>query len=199
MTFKEIREEVQDRGYQYVTTARVDKWVRQAYIWVCSQQPWPFLEAEETGASPLTIADLSQVLYVTDTDNNVALHGLDLRDIRDKDPGLTSTGNPVNWYLKNNEVNVWPASAGNIWVRYIQKPAVLAENAEPLVPEEYQEVIVDGAVLRGLKDNDEYDTAAALQTVIDGQVGIMVDALLSRNYMNPQNIVQSGGADDYIA
>jgi hypothetical protein len=199
MTFAEIRSEVQNRGYHYVTNARIDKWIRQAYIWVCSQQPWPFLEAEVSGTSPLTISDLSQVLYVTDTDNGTALHGVDLRDIRDKDPALTATGSPVNWYLKNNQINVWPANGGNIWVRYIQKPAVLAENTEPLIPEEYQEVIVDGAVLRGLKDNDEYDTAAALQNVIDGQVGIMVDALLTRNYMNPQMITQSGGSDDYSA
>jgi hypothetical protein len=197
MTFEEIRAEVSARGYQYVTEARLNTWIRQAYEWVCAQEPWPFLETETTAAAPLTLSDLSQVLFVSHEDN--ILRGTDLRDIRDLDPSLTETGDPSRWYLDGDTIKVWPTGTPTIYVRYIRKPPAYADNAEPLIPSAYQEVLIDGAVVRGLKDNDEYEQAAGLQGIVDNHIQAMRDGILSRNYQNPQTVVQSGLPDDYIA
>lgn len=197
MTFQEIRAEVAARGYQYVTEERLNGWIKQAYEWVCAQEPWPFLETETTGAAPLTLSDLSQVLFVGH-ENNI-LRGTDLRDIRDLDPSLTAPGDPSRWYLDGNTIKVWPNGTPTIYVRYIRKPPAYTDVDEPLIPSAYQEVLIDGAVMRGLKDNDEYEQAAGLQGMVDGQIQAMRDGILNRNYQNPNQVVQSGLPDDYIA
>lgn len=198
MTFDEIKTEVRARGYDYVTPSRIDLWIKQTYEWVCGLEPWPFLETSITGPAPFTLTDLSQILSVGDTQGPI--RGEDIRDILDRDPTLAAVGTPpVNWYLDGNTINVWPASSENIAVRYIRTPPAPVPNVEPLVPAAYQEIIVDGAVLRGLKDNDEYDTAAGLQNVIDMNVAGMKEALLVRDYQGPQSQIQTGYAQDYSA
>jgi hypothetical protein len=197
MTFAQIRAEVAARGYQYVTEDRLNVWIKQAYEWVCAQEPWPFLETETTAAAPLTLSDLSQVLFVGYED--VILRGTDLRDIRDLDPALSETGDPSRWYLDGNTIKVWPNGTPTIYVRYLRKPPSYIDADEPLIPSAYQEVLIDGAVMRGLKDNDEYEQAAGLQGIVDSQIQAMRDGILSRNYQNPGTIVQSGLPDDYIA
>lgn len=199
MNLGEIRREVQSRGYDYVSVSRLDAWIKQVYEEVCSLEPWPFLETEISGAAPLTVHDLSQVLYVSFGDRT--LRGTDLRDIRDRDPGLDNTGIPSNWYLSGNEIRIWPIAAEQIWVRYIRKPPALTnDSSEPLIPVAYHDsILVDGAVVKGLKDNDEYDQAAGLKTLYDAAIQSMRDALLVRNYQNPFQIAQTRHPDDYIA
>lgn len=197
MTFEEIRQEVQGRGYDYVSADRINQWVNLTYRWVCGLQPWPFLEATASGPAPLEIADLSQILHVGQ--DRCVLDGVDLRDILDRDPSLSEVGTPTDWYLTGNTVNVWPLSTEEITAHYISTPPAYGQLDEPLVPFAYQEILIDGAVLRGLKDNDEYDTAAALQNVIDISVAAMTDALLQRNYQNQTSIVQTGMPGDYSA
>lgn len=199
MNLQEIREEVRARGYDYVPDSRIDRWIKMVYESVCSLEPWPFLESEVTGSAPLTVHDLSQILYVAHED--ITLRGTDLRDIRDSDPALDDVGKPSNWYLEGNTVKVWPVSTDQIWVRYIRKPPALSSNSSvPLFPEAYHDsILVDGAVIKGLKDNDEYDQAAGLQNLYDAAVQAMRDALIVRNYQNPFQIVQTRHPDDYIA
>lgn len=198
MNLGEIRAEVQARGYDYVSATRINDWIKQSYRLVCAMEPWSFLESEVTGAAPLTISDLSQVLYVVS--GAQTLRGTDYRDIRDMDPGLDDTGEPVSWYLKNNEINVWPTSNNEVWVRYLRTPPALSnDSATPLIPDAFQEILIDMAVVRGLKDNDEYEQASNLQVLVDNAVQAMKDALIVRNYQNPTQIVQSRPNEDYIS
>lgn len=198
MNLGQIRAEVQARGYDYVAAARINDWIKQSYRLVCAMEPWSFLESEVTGAAPLTITDLSQVLYVVS--GAQTLRAMDYRDIRDQDPGLDDVGDPVSWYLKNNEINVWPTSNNEVWVRYLRTPPALSnDSATPLIPDAFQEILIDMAVVRGLKDNDEYEQASNLQVLVDGSIQAMKDALIVRNYQNPTQIVQSRPNEDYIS
>jgi hypothetical protein len=198
MTFAEIRAEVQARGYDYLPTSRVDLWIKQTYLWVCSLYPWPFLETTITGPAPLEISDLSQIIHISS--GTKKLEGADQRDIFDKDPSLAQTGTATAWYLDNDEVKIWPVEDGaELRVRYIRKPANPVPNESPLLPQAYHEILVDGGVLRGLKDNDEYDAASSLQGVVDMAVEGMKDSILQRNYQNPTVMVQSRDVDDYDA
>jgi hypothetical protein len=198
MTLAEIRAEVRARGYDYLPDSRIDLWIQQTYLWVCSLYPWPFLETTASGPAPLTITDLSQILHVSD--GTQILDGRDQRDILDHDPGLTVAGTPAAWYLEGEDIHIWPADpATEIRVRYIREPAELVDNTSPLFPAAYHEILVDGAVLRGLKDNDEYDAASSLQGVLDMAVDGMKEAMLQRNYQNPTVMIQSRDVDDYGA
>lgn len=198
MNLGAIRAEVESRGYDYVSDSRLNLWIRQGYRWICSLEPWPFLETSVSGQAPLTIADLSQILHVSTGDET--LRGADYRDIRDLDPGLDDTGTPVMWYLTGNTINTWPTSTEVLEVRYIRKPAELSSDTdEPLLPEAHHPVLVDYGVMAGLKDNDEYEQAQGLRAVIDAQIQDLRDQIMVRNYQNPTQIVQTRHPDDYIA
>lgn len=194
----EIRTEVEARGYDYVPQTRLNLWIKQAYQYVCALEPWWFLESSVSGQAPLTITDLSQVLYVAYGD--VSLRGADWRDIRDLDPGLDDTGTPVMWYLEAQAIKTWPTSTETLNVRYIREPPELtSDSSTPLIPEAYHHILVDLAVISGLKDNDEYEQAQGLQAVVDRSVSDMRDQEMVRNYQNPTQIVQTRHPDDYIA
>ena len=194
----EIRAEVQARGYDYVGDSRLNLWIDQAYQYVCALEPWWFLEASVSGAAPLTIADLSQVLHVSYEDE--VLRGTDYRDVRDMDPALDDTGKPEMWYLEDNTIHTWPTSSETIAVRYIQKPTSLSSDSSvPLIPLAHHPVLVDLAVISGLKDNDEYDQAQGLRAVVEAQIQDLRDQVMVRNYQNPTQIVQTRHPDDYIA
>lgn len=198
MNLGEIRAEVESRGYDYVSDSRLNLWIKQGYRWVCSLEPWPFLETTISGQAPLTVADLSQLLHVSSEDR--VLRGADYRDIKDRDPNLDDVGTPEFWYLTGDTINTWPTSSEVLEVRYVRKPAELSSDSDvPLIPEAHHPILVDYAVMAGLKDNDEYEQAQGLRAVIDAQVQDLRDQIMVRNYQNPQTLVQSGLPDDYIA
>jgi hypothetical protein len=75
-------------------------------------------------------------------------------------------------------------------VRYIMIPAELvATSDEPIVPEEWQDIIVDGAVCKAAKDNDGYGAMAAVRAEWQRQVDVMVQALMNRALDGPGSIV----------
>ena len=194
----EIRAEVEARGYDYIADSRLNLWIDQGYQYVCALEPWWFLEQSVSGPAPLTVADLSQVLHVSYEDE--VLRGTDYRDVRDLDPALDDTGKPVMWYLDDNTIRTWPTSTETITVRYIQKPTGLANASdEPILPEAHHAILVDLAVIAGLKDNDEYDQAQGLRNVVESQIQDLRDQVMVRNYQNPTQIVQTRHPDDYIA
>ena len=198
MNLGEIRAEVESRGYDYVSDSRLNLWIRQGYRYICALEPWPFLETSVSGQAPLTVADLSQILHVSTGDET--LRGADYRDIRDLDPGLDDTGTPAMWYLTGDTINTWPTSTEVLEVRYIRKPAELtSDSSEPLIPEAHHPVLVDYAVMSGLKDNDEYEQAQGLRAVVEAQIQDLRDQIMVRNYQNPTQIVQTRHPDDYIA
>lgn len=198
MNLGEIRAEVESRGYDYVSDSRLNLWIKQGYRYICALEPWPFLETSVSGQAPLTVADLSQILHVSTGDET--LRGADYRDIRDLDPGLDDTGTPVMWYLTGDTINTWPTSTEVLEVRYIRKPAELtSDSSEPLIPEAHHPVLVDYAVMSGLKDNDEYEQAQGLRAVVEAQIQDLRDQIMVRNYQNPTQIVQTRHPDDYIA
>lgn len=198
MNLGEIRTEVEGRGYDYISDSRLNLWIKQGYKWVCSLEPWPFLETTVSGAAPLTVSDLSQILHVSHED--IVLRGADYRDIRDMDPALDDTGDPSFWYLEGDTIKTWPDSTKVLTVRYVRKPPELSsDTSTPLLPEAHHPILVDLAVISGLKDNDEYDQAQGLRGVVEAQVQDLRDQIMVRNYQNPTQIVQTRHPDDYIA
>lgn len=199
MNRADIRTEVEDRGFTDVGSTRINRWINQSYRGLCEREYWPFLEKSVSGNPPLEISDLRQILSVVDDDNDFVLPGVDRREVIRTDPNLDSTGDPEAWYLEDNELNVWPPNTGtNLSIRYIFVPAQMTSDAdEPVVPERWQDLIVDAVVLRAYKDSDEWEAYINLKQIYEQGVEEMANSLLHRNYANPEFIVPSGVFWDY--
>lgn len=190
MTFLDLRTEFAARGFDYENATRANRWINQAYLALCECWTWPFTEATITGPAPLTISDVRQILSVSDTTNQCVLVGVDRRDIVDVDPAMTSTGSPESWYLEDSVLKVYPASTtASLAVRYAKVPAELVNDTDvPIIPSRFQDLIIDGACIRGYKDSDELATAQTLQGFYDRGVNEMLNSLSYRNDSNPEMI-----------
>ena len=148
---------------------RGDRWINLAYHELCEQAPWPFLETSTTGAAPLTISDLADVITVTDTDG-VVLDPIQydpLRRIVNAD--ISVTGTPV--------VNAYPVPSASISVRYRKVPTDLSSGTdEPLVPSEYRDIIALGALRRAAIDNQSWEAANGYRQEWDARLLDMVSA-----------------------
>lgn len=203
-TFAELQTEFYARGYDYLAQdqagqTRAKRWLNEAYLELCELADWPFLEGDITGAAPLTITDLRQVLSVTDATNKAQLWGADRRTLLDNYSDLTLTGTPTQFYLEGSILKVYPASTTvTLSVRYLGIPVALSGATDkPVVPNQYQYLIIDGAVLRAMKDSDNFSGAKALQEHYDMGVGRMAQTYLARNLHNPDYIVSVPGFYGY--
>jgi hypothetical protein len=191
MSLATIRTEVQARGYDYVSNARVNAFVNTAQNEICAYMPWPFLETSASGTSPLTITDLGAVLSVSDSASDTALTGMDRRNVVAIDADLSYTGTPEIWWAENNTITVWPGSStDSVTVRYIKIPTQLsADGDEPVIPTRYQDLIVHGAVLQAKLDDDEYEAYQVLRQVWQTRIDQMVQELMGQNQSGPELMI----------
>lgn len=199
MTKGELVQEVIARGYDYVEPSRIATFVERSYQAISARYMWPWREATTSGTAPLEISDLAQVLSVSDTTQEYMLRGVDRRWLTRFYPKLSETGIPLYWYLEDQTFKVFPASSDNIVIRYVRVVPKLAESDEPLIPPEWQYLIVDGAVVYCLKDDDERQEARELKADVDREVATeMMPALISRNSQTDELITRTGFYTDYL-
>lgn len=194
-TFADLKAELAARGYDYLETARVERFINRGYAMLCDEYPWPFLEVELTAqTAPVTISDLDQILYVSDATTNTPIFGDDQRTVALVDPGREATGSAVTWYLTGGTVlNLHPAdTSASLTIRYIQVPDELEDDTdEPLAPNRYRNLITDAAVFLALKDNDEFDSAMSAKSLWDMEVQKMYARLAGQNMQNPGSVVST--------
>jgi hypothetical protein len=179
--FADLKTELAERGFDYLSDARLARYINLAYHEVCEQALWPFLQAESSGTAPLVIANLRMVESVEDSTNQCKLAPIDRRALTDGYPGLPDTGSPSFYYFTGQTaLAVYPASDdAQITVRYWRSPADLSDDAdEPAVPTRYQYAIVDYAVARAASDNGEPDKALAARQEGDRLVEFMLQSLI---------------------
>ena len=141
MDYLALKTEFAARGYDYLSTTRAGYYINRGYHEFLERHPWPFAEKEVTAQNaPVTLSDLSAVVFAVDTTNDVVLYGDDLRTIRERDPDLSQTGNPHLWFLENLEFNVYPVNTtASLTIRYLYSPSDLSRDTdEPIVPSRYQ-------------------------------------------------------------
>lgn len=193
-TYIALAAEFAARGYDYLDSTRVSRYINRGYLALCDEYPWPFLETELTAqTAPVTIADLDQVLYVADATNNQEIYGEDQRTVSAADPARSASGSPLSWYITGGTVlNLYPANTSvSLTIRYIKVPTEISGSTEPLVPQRYRNLITDYAVYLALKDNDEWDAAMAAKTLWDAEVQKMYARLAHQNMQNPGSIVNT--------
>lgn len=165
VTFTQLQTEFFARGFEYLNDAgagltRAKNWINQSYLGLCTRADFPFLFADATGTAPLTITDVRVVLSVYDATQKNPLVAIDRATLISTYKDLTLTGTPLYWYRNSQtQVSVYPANTGStLNVRYVKRPALLSAGSDAvIVPDEWADLIVDGAVLKGKKDDDDYD------------------------------------------
>lgn len=191
MNLGELRTELYARGFDHLGATRSAYFINRAYLEVCEEEEWPFLEATATGTAPLTITDLRTIESVINTTNTVKLIPLDRRLASDIGADLTTAGNPAFYYVDNdNIVTTYPVRSDSLSVRYWKAPEPLSgDSDEPLLPSRFHYSLLDGATAYSYFDSDEFEAAAQNLELWEASKLRMREALLNR---------QIDGPDDYI-
>lgn len=180
--------ELAARGFDHLSSGRKTIFLNLGKNAFEQLAPWPWLEVTTSGAAPLTISDVRQVLYVVDSTNRVVLPGLDVRTTVESDPLLTA-GTPSSWWLDGlTTLRVHPTNTGSVSVRYLKHSPELASGSDtPLIPVREHPVWIDFAVVEAYKDSDNYPAAQTLLgDLMSRQVPRLLDTYLGRNLANPE-------------
>lgn len=176
MTFAELKAELVARGFDSLSTTRQGYLINNARAELDRMFLWPWREKSESGPAPLSIADLGTIEAVTNTSvaGSPRLQRADYRTLLDSYGDLSTSAAPefyyVAWPSGTPEVATFPTNSDDIGVQYWRVTPDLTGVEEPASPDQAHYLIVDLAVRRAYRDNDEHDNAAALQPEIDNAV-----------------------------
>lgn len=195
-TLLDLQTELYARGADHLMqdaqgVARGLRWINQAYAEVYRAEAWPFRLNTATGAAPLSIPTLGKVLSVVDTANaNYPLTEMTERELTPFD--VTLTGTPVYYYRDNLQVKTWPVG-GTLSVRFYNLLTLLAAPTDQtLVPVDYMDVIVNGAVRRACLDRNDADGYEMAEAERQRGLALMRDDLL----VAPTHIERVAFSDD---
>jgi len=163
MNLSAARQELADRGFDYVNASRMNLMLNDALQEIEDYWEWPWLRKTVTGAAPLQITDLKTVLRVTDSNGN-EVQGIS--DYEDFSP--IQTGTPSNWWIDDTSgtptLTAYPTGSITFTVRYERDITLLAADGDtPDVPDRYNRVWLDLAVALAYEDSDNFAAAAQIR------------------------------------
>lgn len=179
MTFAEMKAELVARGFDTLTTTRQGYLINAARAEFDRTFLWPWREASVTGTSPLAITDLAGAnsieAVVNTSQSSLPLTRLDYRSLLAAYGDLSTSGSPSYYYVASPsgafEVATYPSNSDTIGVQYYKRtPDLSADGDTPASPSECHYTIVDIAVRRAYRDNDDQAAAAGLQPEIDNAI-----------------------------
>lgn len=193
MNLAELRAEVKSRGFDYLPDARINRFINTAYtLDICEEDDWPFLDATATGTAPLTIADLRTVESVVDTTNQAKLKPLSIKHITDITANVEESGTPENFYIDGGDtIKVFPTNSNaTLEVRYIKAPSELVqEEDEPIFPERFHYLVVEGAIRRAYEDDDEWQAAATTEQIFKTRLEAMKGTYDAQQHDRPDSYI----------
>lgn len=204
LTLAQARTELQVRGLDFLSNTRANAFLNDAMHEFHDYANWYWLETTTTGAAPLTIADLRDVLYVVDATNQNELANQDIRDLIDVDAAQVSTGTPVSYWIDNTTIKVWPTATVNLSVRYVKVPTDLSADSDvPTFPSKYHSLWVTLAQARVYAQDENFSAQAEplkqsayqdLQNAAQLLMGRMLDAPATQNLTSdPDSSLWRGG------
>jgi hypothetical protein len=191
MTFQELVNTLKAEGYDYCVTNQLEDWVQRSYAQLSARYQWPWLEETKETTAPFEIKDLRYVLSVTDTTQERPLWGATRQWILERYPKLEENGNAVWWFLDNLTLRLFPLSEDKVAVRYVKKAPKLEAATEPLIPTEWQYLIIDQARVFALKNNDEFQVANELKASVQADLNEMIADQLRRDWQSNRSIVRT--------
>jgi hypothetical protein len=198
--FSELIDELQARGFSYLSDTRAGQYINWARSQLDDMYLWPYRETSVTGTSALSISDLGTIEAVLNTTQQVPLQPADYRSLLEWHGDLSVSGDPVYYYVAwpsgTPTVATYPSNSDTIGVQYYKVTADLTGTDDPAAPTRFHGLIVDLAAAKAYRDSDNFQAAEALQADINRQVAVMVDALFDQTIQGPsayQQITYSAG------
>lgn len=187
-----------DTGNRIVTAAEWAEYINDVYTEVAGTHPdWPFLESRNealsvtAGTGTVTLpTDVWRVTAVYNATDDYALdqmHGRAEHFRRFPDPA-SNLGQPSVYRLRSNvlEVYPWPATTTTLHVDVVAPPAELGASSEPVFPEQYHRMLIDGALAMAYGDQGELERGQAYRGRFERQLqNMLVDLLGPRGESYP--------------
>lgn len=161
-----------DTGNVVVSDTEWKSYVNSAYGDILTRMPYaPWNEFSATvsvtagsrsGTLPTNAFRVIAVWNATDAYPMVPLEGRE--EVYNQYPEQTETGQPQQYRLFNNTVQVYPIPTVNtsLTVEYLKQAGDLSADADlPVIPEAYHDLLVAGAVMMAYKDDGNLQMAAA--------------------------------------
>jgi len=179
-----------------ISSTRLNRYLNQAYLEITNYAPWPFLETSTTKTHGQTITDLGSVLSVYNSTDELELTGVTRDWVKQNlEADLTTTGTAEYWYLTGEYTfNVYPVdSTTSFTIYYLEVPDSLDDDSdEPVIPERFQDAIINRAAAKCYVDSDNYVAAQAARTEYQADLDLMAAHYFSRNLQNPEQILHVG-------
>lgn len=171
MDFTALKQELSDRGFTYLTDARLGQYINWARAELDDTDLWPYREAFATGAPPLAISDLGTIEKVLNVDTTQPLIASDYGLLLEAYGDLSTTGTATYYYTATPagtpEVATFPVG-DTIGVQYWKvTPDLTADSDTPLAPTRFHRTIVNIAVRMAYRDADDHAAAEQLQAEIE--------------------------------
>jgi hypothetical protein len=194
VNFSELKTELSDRGFSYLSDTRLGRYINNARAELDDTDLWPYREEFTTGAAPLSISDLGTIEAVLDERDQPLIPG-EYRDLVSVFGDISTAGTPTHYYIANPsgtlQVATYPTSSETIQVQYWEvTPDLSLSSDTPLAPTRFHKLIVDMAVRECYRDADNHEAAEALQVQIDRDLWRMREALLVQTTQGPQSHIQ---------
>jgi hypothetical protein len=162
-TLLQLRTAVQDHGYGTDTASQQTGFINTEYRRLAGRRRWKWLEAQDSTLSTVVgtaiytppMTDLRNIDAVRLSDSTGATYYIEpreeqaLRDLYHRDLGINSQ--PHAWTQYAGKLWLWPTpdQIYNITFDYIKNVTnMVADGDTHLVPEEYDDILVWGAVAR---------------------------------------------------
>jgi len=174
----EVRDNAGGETSETLSDARILRWVNEEYKTLCAKYAFQQIKDAETvttvdgtAAYELTEADILQVEDVLDTTNGVYLRPISEYQYNTYVQGVPSdcTGQPVYWFISGVgsngrfEITFYPTPDGaySISVGYYEFTEIVTSPAATshVIPIQFDDVIVDRASSRALKQAGNHDSA----------------------------------------
>jgi hypothetical protein len=205
----DILSTLDDHGFDSETTDRKVAMVNAAYYDICSREPWPFLEktialAFDGSAAVATNwpADFRSawIIQITSVQTAGPLKFIRYDDWLQSYGASPQTGTPQLAYFVANEVSFYPTPTADMVVTmgYLANPAALTDTsleADILVPAQFHQAIVDGALYKLYAMEDDTDIAPTFETYFEREIQNMREQVWKRQYQT-QDIVHPVDSDD---
>lgn len=167
--------------------AKITQFMNDVNRRIINSRQWSFMESsgnlsytvgDATNALPSGAQTIISLRQTAPTDADLTNKFIDYRTAGSKFASNMANGAPAYWTYTGGQLTLYPTPDGSytLNVRYLRKPTTLDDDADvPDVPEEFQEILVIGTVMKCLRHDDRYNEALALKQEYDE---LMTDMLL---------------------
>jgi hypothetical protein len=196
VTLDEMVAEVQAHGFSMTTSARITRWLNEAYTTIVRKSRLASFEATTdlafvagTPNQNLPATTLS-ILGVVDRTSNGRPLGRITGALADTQTSV-GPGAPQAYYLQGNQLYLFPTpnASYTVRVRYLSQPTALtAGTDQPALPTYYHDALVAYAISRAYRSEDDPQQAIAFMADFDRRTAEMIVAMRAENIDGPLQV-----------